>query len=146
VIVQSLPADKDAEDVSRCQVLIVDDDDTIRETLADVLRYFGYMPCQAQDGRMALDLLRGSPVGMVVLLDVNMPGMDGRQLLRVVANDDQLAIRHAFVVMSAYRGSLPLEFDTLLRELGVPVLGKPFDVDHLLGMVAAAEQRLVAAR
>ncbi|HEV8189959.1 MAG TPA: response regulator [Ktedonobacterales bacterium] len=123
-------------------MLVVDDDDMIRETLAYLLEHAGYMVYEAKDGASALEHLRQSPDGMVVLLDLNMPGMDGRHLLRLVANDDHLATWHAFIVVTASQKTFPLEFATLLSNLHVPILPKPFDIDHLLHLVRQAEHRL----
>jgi len=137
-----LPPDADAEALTRCQVLVVDDDEVIRETMVYLLEYAGYVVCAAAGGTQALERLRSSPGPMVVLLDLNMPGMDGTQLLRLVANETALATGHAYIVVTARQKTFPLDFAALLTNLSVPVLAKPFDIDHLLTLVAAAEQRL----
>src|SRR5262249_47744284 len=82
---------------------------------------------------------------MVVLLDMNMPGMDGRALLRAVARHDTLATRHAYILMTASEQPIPLTFVNLLLDLRVSILAKPFDIDHLLEVVGQAEQRLESA-
>jgi CheY-like chemotaxis protein len=79
----------------------------------------------------------------VVVLDLNMPGMDGRQLLRIAAEEGDLAMHQAFVVVTASQKILPLHVATLMTTLCVPVLTKPFDIDDLLRFVATAEQRLI---
>ncbi|HEV8194664.1 MAG TPA: response regulator [Ktedonobacterales bacterium] len=80
----------------------------------------------------------------MVLLDMNMPGMDGLAVLEAVAAEEQLARRHAFVLVTAYEGrTLPLKLATLLAELHIPILSKPFDLDALLAVVRQAEHRLV---
>src|SRR6516165_4584281 len=59
------------------QVLVVDDDDAIRETLRSVLEDAGYTVVEDHDGLAAVQRLRRSRTPMVVLLDLMMPGLDG---------------------------------------------------------------------
>jgi CheY-like chemotaxis protein len=124
------------------RVLVVDDDDDIRETLAELLRDEGYVVQEASSGVPALAVLRVSRVRLVVLLDLQMPGMDGRQVLRAVADHDALARRHACVLMTANEQALSLAFSTLLLDLQVPILAKPFGIDDVLAAVRQAERRL----
>lgn len=73
-------------------VLVVDDDDDLRETVADVLEDAGYCVLQAADGREALarlDELNGNPC--LVLLDMMMPGMNGAELLETLRAAQRLA-------------------------------------------------------
>ena len=126
------------------RVLVVEDDVYIRESLAHLLREEGYTVYEAPDGRPALERLHRSTERMVVLLDLNMPGMDGRQLLEAVAAHDVLATRHAFILVTANERTLPLVFATLLAQLRVSVIAKPFDIDTVLAAVAQAAARLAS--
>lgn len=123
-------------------VLIVEDDLSLRLTLRAFLEEEGYGVFEAPDGRPALERLHASSQRLVVLLDMHMPGMDGRQVLEAVAAHDLLATRHAYVMMTANAHTLPLPFAMLLTQLDVPVIAKPFDLDTLLAAIAAAAQRL----
>lgn len=123
-------------------VLVVDDHATIREILGLILEEGGYRVCEAADGRPALQQLRASREPMVVLLDMEMPGMDGFQVMQAVAADEVLVTQHAYVLVTASSRTLPLAFVTLLRRLGVPIIPKPFDIDELLEAVAQAVARL----
>lgn len=125
-------------------VLIVEDDEPLRQTLRLLLEGEGYGVSEAPDGRPALERLHTSPQRLVVLLDVQMPGMDGRQVMEAVAAHDMLATRHTYILMTANAHTLPLPFAILLTQLGVPVLAKPFDVDRLLATVAQAAQRIAS--
>jgi CheY-like chemotaxis protein len=58
-------------------VMIIEDDDQVREALADVVSQEGYKVATAQDGREALDKLRWGLRPAVILLDMQMPLMTG---------------------------------------------------------------------
>jgi len=70
----------EAERRPRRVVLVVDDDETGRETLAEAVSEMGYQALSAASAGAALDLLRQRTVD-IVLTDLKMPGMDGLQLL-----------------------------------------------------------------
>ena len=123
-------------------VLIVDDDELIREVLADLLTDAGYVVLTAPDGIPALERLRTHPTGLVVLLDLMMPEMDGYALLQVVAAEAPLATRHVYILMSATIKTLPLRVVELLRQLHLSSLQKPFDFEEVLAAVEHAAHRL----
>lgn len=128
--------------ISLAYVLIVDDDDAIRDTLRFALEDSGYTVSEARDGLQALKALRATRDRTVVLLDLMMPGLDGAGVLGVVAGDHRLATQHAFVLVTASSKTLTLAFVNLLASLSVPILSKPFDVDCMLETVAGAARRI----
>ena len=125
-------------------VLVADDDPDIRDTVCDILEAEGYGVLEAQNGLEALDLLRATSPPLVVLLDLQMPQLDGAGVLRVVAANKQLATRNHYILMTAHRRSLPLAFAHLLFRLHILVLPKPFDVEQIVTMVADAAHMLPA--
>ena len=123
-------------------VLIVDDDEPIRESLQDGLRDAGYAIVKVADGEDALDVLRATPYHAVVLLDLMMPGMNGRSVLHILEKDTELAQRHAWIVMSADHvglGRIPSE---LCKQLSLTLVKKPFDMDELLATIAQRAELL----
>ncbi len=71
-------------------VLVVDDDDALREIVADAIADAGYVVIQAENGRVALDKMRAeSPC--LVLLDLMMPVMDGWEVVAEMEGDPALA-------------------------------------------------------
>ena len=110
------------------RVLVVEDDEQIREVLAEVLTDEGYAVETAENGRQALERLDGaSPC--VMLLDLMMPVMNGWQLLGELRADGRLD-GMAVVVVSAAHDAEPLDgVRTCLR--------KPITVDRLLSTVKA---------
>jgi DNA-binding response OmpR family regulator len=109
-------------------VLVVDDEESIRSSLAEILSGSGYTVATADDGITALPILRESKVAMV-LLDLKMQKMGGADLLKLL--DDPPPV----VVLSAFS----LDEDTQ-RKIGSKVsrqLKKPVDPRVLLEVVAA---------
>ena len=69
--------------VSKRQVLVVDDDPSVRDSVARLLASAGYDVASAEDGFGALLQMRNAPPD-VIISDLNMPGMSGAELLAVV--------------------------------------------------------------
>ena len=67
-------------------ILIAEDDASIRTALGDMLTAHGYSVLKAADGQKALELLLSREVDLA-LLDVNMPKLNGFQLLKVIAKE-----------------------------------------------------------
>jgi two-component system response regulator FlrC len=128
--------------MAAADILIVEDDEMTREVLAEFLESEGYSVYQAPDGRPALERMRTHPVGLVVLLDLMMPGMDGYAVLQAVAAESSKAPKHAYILMSATGRFLPTKVIPLLKQLNVSSLSKPFDLDELLAAVQKAASRL----
>lgn len=124
-------------------ILVVDDDESIRDTLRCLLEDEGYLVHQAPNGQIGLERLRDSEHGLVVLLDYSMPIMDGFAVLRTVADDAGLMARHRFVLITAHSTLLPPEMRNLLADLDVPVCAKPFSIDTILDAVEQAMGALV---
>jgi len=127
-------------------VVVVDDDDAIRESLGLMLADEGYAVTMAQDGVEALEALRAADRPMVVLLDIMMPRLGGEGVLREVQRDARLASRHAFIVVTANPHTLTSGLREQLGALGIPILPKPVDIDDLLAAVAQARRRLPPRR
>ena len=71
-------------------VLVVDDDETIRQAIGDILEMVGYHVEMATDGRDALGKVRTSRPDAIVL-DLMMPVMDGFEFLSILRENSQLA-------------------------------------------------------
>lgn len=127
------------------RVLIVDDDPRLREMIRTLLEDEAYDIAEAEDGATALAMVRAARDPMVVLLDYLMPGVNGEEVLCAVAEDPELAARHAFVLVTAQHNNLPASLTDLLARMAIPVIGKPFEIDHFLDVVAGAAMLLDAA-
>ncbi len=73
--------------MKQVRVLLVDDDDLFRKSLAKELRRSGYLVNAAEDAWRALDALKSSPPD-VVLLDIRLPGQNGLQVLKSIKRFD----------------------------------------------------------
>jgi len=112
-------------------VLIVDDDEDIRESMIDFLQDHGYAPVGATNGKDALDKLEGGLTEpCVIIMDLMMPVMDG-----LTFRDEQL--RHPalagipVIVVSAFR-----EAAAVVKDMDcVDLVAKPLDLDKLLRVV-----------
>ena len=87
-------------------VLVVDDDEDVRESICDVLAMAGHRSVGAADGRAALELLHTRRFDLIVT-DLQMPGMDGWQLLSAL--EATLAISRYFITLNfAHQGGAPI--------------------------------------
>lgn len=123
-------------------LLIVEDDVAIQSLLAAFFREEGYTVFVASDGKPALEQMRAHPEGLVVLLDLMMPGMDGAAVLQALASDPSLATRHVTILMTAAGRTLPEAVWHLLSHLHGALLRKPFDLDQVLVAVQQATRTL----
>ncbi len=123
------------------RVLVVDDDDVGRATMADLLRLEGYRVDEAAGGREALDRLAVQPYD-VVLLDLKMPGVDGVAVLRGAAES---APETEIVVFTAH-GSMESAIQAV-RHGAYDYLLKPASTQEVVACIArAAERRQERAR
>lgn len=111
-------------------VLVVDDDDNTREAVQTLLELDGYRVAAAGDGQEALELLEHGLRPGLILLDLNMPRMDGVTFRQ--AQRRQPALASIPVIVCS--GSLAhLERRSALG--AVTFLQKPMAVDHLMNVV-----------
>ena len=122
-------------------VLIVEDDPDVREFLEFLLAENGYETTLAQNGRDAL-IQMAARKPSVVLLDLNMPVMDGWEFRREQLDDPRKAGVPVVVVTAHYD---PHDVE---RTLGVKCVTKPIQVDQVLAEVqqACAARRDQSAR
>ena len=115
------------------KVLVVEDDATLRQALCDTIKFGGYEAVEASSGVDALGKLSNHGVDMVIS-DVQMDHMDGRELLRKVrVTNPELP----FVIFTAH-GSVEGAVDAM-REGATDYLLKPFEAEVLLDMVSRME-------
>jgi DNA-binding NtrC family response regulator len=132
-------------DMRPTTVCIIDDDAATRESLRVVLADVGYEIVEAADGVEARALLKANQTPMVVLLDNQMPLLDGGAILNLALHNEALRARYAYIVMSASPARATNAWLDAITALQVPVLAKPFDIGTLLETIRDAERRLEQA-
>jgi two-component system, chemotaxis family, chemotaxis protein CheY len=114
------------------RVLVVEDEHELRELIAQWLETKGYVVTQAADGQDAVELLEAGLEPDVILLDLSLPRMSGREFLQWMRAQPKHENRHV-IVASAYLDELPpMDVDTSFQ--------KPFRPDRL----AAELERLTS--
>ena len=113
-------------------VLVVDDSITVRRVTQRLLQREGYRVALAADGLQALERLQQERP-TVVLSDIEMPRMDGFDLVRNIRGDARLSGLPVIMITSR----IAEKHREHARELGVDhYLGKPYSEDELLGLIA----------
>ncbi len=113
-------------------VLVIDDDDDIRESLLALLQSEGYEVTGAKSGAEALGVLKdGHAPPSVILLDLRMPSMSGQDFAEKLDGDGRWANARIIICTA---GRCPPE----VAARAYAVLLKPFDLDRLLDLVKAA--------
>ena len=116
--------------MARPHILVVDDDESARLVLCACLEECGYDVSCARNGREALDLLRGGKHPTLILLDLGMPVMDGKEFLDRQRQDAAIAGIPVFLLS----GSPDLaEIAAACKAAGY--FRKPFLYVHLLEAV-----------
>ncbi len=121
-----------AETKRRELIIVVDDDDSIRTMLCELLTSAGFKAVGCKNGDEALrSIHERQPVA--VTLDIHMPGMDGVELLDRLAEDETTATVPV-VVVSAYSSDRRIRSRQQVRA----IVQKPFEVDNLCEKVRQA--------
>ncbi|MGH7766148.1 MAG: sigma-54-dependent transcriptional regulator [Candidatus Binatia bacterium] len=116
-------------------ILVVDDDPDIREVTKDRLESLGYRVLAAAGGKEGLDLLaKQSP--QMVLLDIEMPGMSGLEVLKEIR---ARAMDVTVVMITAY-GTIERAVQAM-KEGAYDFIPKPFDPEHIALIVQKALER-----
>ncbi len=118
------------------RILIVDDNEDIREVLGTYVAKEGFEPVVAKDGFEALDLFKKKANPAVVLLDVMMPGMDGYKVCEKIREQSDVPI-----ILVTAKGD---DYD---RVMGLDIgaddyIVKPFNGDEVMARVRAVLRRM----
>jgi len=108
-------------------ILVVEDDEAIRESLQEALESDGYEVFTAEDGKLGLEMLDRMPRPCLILLDLMMPVMNGWQFLEKMKEDTALATIPVVAVTAAGDRGKTAPADMLIK--------KPVDLDNLLSVI-----------
>jgi len=113
------------------RILTVDDSKTIRDMVAFTLRGAGFDVLEAEDGKLAISVLKTSPADLIIT-DLNMPNMDGITLIRTLRADP--AYRAVPILMLTTEGDVQKKTEG--REAGATGwMVKPFSPEKLIELV-----------
>lgn len=115
---------------SACKLLVVDDDQDLREVIASILGLFHFDVATAANGADALAKLRGGLRPRLILLDLMMPVMDGWEFRAAQLKEPDLRAIPVLVITAAHQH---LEDGAALQATGF--LRKPMELDDLVAMV-----------
>lgn len=107
------------------EILVAEDDEEIRETIASLLRYRGFQVTTARDGAAAWQIYKKHPVPRV-LMDLLMPEVDGRELARRIKN----AYPETFILLIT-GGDPPAAYNLYREGLVDKVLIKPCGIKEI---------------
>ncbi len=119
----------------KAPILVVDDDQDIRDALKDVLEDAGYSVQCVRDGKEALEYLRSGSSASLILLDLAMPQMDGYEFREEQLRDPQLKEIPVVIVTAQHMASTRHRLPPASR-----YVSKPVRVHDLLDLLATAEQ------
>ena len=120
-------------------ILVVDDDPSMADSLADILEIKGFGVHTAYSGAEALEILRDQPVD-ILLTDVRMPDMNGVELYRKTRRNFPDLIT---ILMTAYSADDIIQQG--MQEGIKTVLNKPVDMDFLLSLFSAYKRIITKA-
>jgi CheY-like chemotaxis protein len=113
------------------EILLVDDDDGLRESIAEGLEEAGYTVIRASDGTDALGHLRTSSLPSLILLDLMMPGMNGWDLCEVMHADPVLAQ----IPIVALTATAVMDPESMHLADVTDWIAKPFDLQQVLEVI-----------
>ena len=117
-------------------VLIIEDDATIRDGLAELLEVEGFAVSRAENGRVSLSQLHAGLRPDVIVLDLVMPVMDGLRFLKAIRGTGHATI--PVIVVTAVGDQVDLA--NLAEDLGCPVMSKTGPIEPLLAALRAVER------
>jgi type II secretory ATPase GspE/PulE/Tfp pilus assembly ATPase PilB-like protein/ActR/RegA family two-component response regulator len=139
VVGSILEEDDSAEDEKGPpRILVVDDDEDARVLMRTLLLDEGYEVKEAEDGHQAMDVLKLDPDFSLVVLDLSMPGMDGREVLNMIRGSVDTAALP--VLIRTGQGSAQDEAD-LLNAGADDFMTKSMDAARFLARVKAIIRR-----
>ena len=123
----------------RCalRILVVDDNENIREMLEDFLNFEGHEPVLAKDGKEALEIFCEQDFDLVIT-DLGMPGMSGWELSKCIK---QRKPEIPVVIITGWGAQL--EAENLKENKVESILTKPFNLDQVKQMIETVGAKLL---
>jgi DNA-binding NtrC family response regulator len=114
---------------SRGKILLVEDDISIREILAETLEELDYEITQANDGMEAIDILREQSSGWLALItDIQMPKVDG---LELIISLHEIGLRFPAIIITSSIHISNDKINRLIAEGKVCSIKKPYEIETI---------------
>lgn len=118
----------------KCKILLADDDESVLSSLKSALEFRGYEVTVAPNGDEALDHHKSSSHA-ILLLDLKMPGLNGRELIKLIQKENTPA---KIIIMSG--AGKAKDFDFLKEFPDVHFIAKPFSTPKLFSVIDAIKE------
>jgi CheY-like chemotaxis protein len=112
------------------QILLAEDESTLRLIAVEMLEDAGFKVFQASDGAQALELLKAHPEILLLVSDIKMPRMDGYALAEAGL---RLKPELKVLLMTGYSQDPP---PLILKTAAIQILHKPFSLERLCALAA----------
>lgn len=123
----SLDSENRPVDTIKKNILVIDDEDVIRQLLNDILDMLGFNVILSAAPEEALEIYREQGQNIdLILMDMMMPGMNGEQLYKAMNEIDR---NNRVIVLSGY--SMADEVESMIREGAVGFIQKPVSIAKL---------------
>lgn len=119
-------------------ILIADDEDGIRDSLAGILEMEGYRVVTARDGLDAVEKIKGNACA-IAFLDIRMPGMNGISVFREiqkVSPSTVVVLTTAYAIDDHIRGAL--------KDGAYACIEKPYEMETIIGLISDIQKRDIA--
>jgi two-component system OmpR family response regulator len=118
-----------------CRILVVDDEESIRNLLCETLRLGGFTPTAAKSGADAISLIRREAFDLV-LLDINMPIVDGFKVLEKIK-----ALKKELPIIMLSARSDKSDVIAGLKDGADDYISKPFSIEELITRIETVLRR-----
>lgn len=137
-----IPSEEKAKEIfssseRKFKILVVDDNENIREMLEDFLNFEGHKPVLAKDGKEALEIFCEQDFD-IVITDLGMPGMSGWELSKHIK---QRKPEIPVVIITGWGAQL--EAENLKENKVESILTKPFNLDQIKKMIETVGAKLL---
>ncbi len=117
------------KEVHKARILLIDDDDNIREVVSDMLEYLGHQVCSASSGDRGVELFRQQPFDLVIT-DLGMPGLSGWDVTRICK---ELRPEIPVIMISGWGNQIDEE--TAAKGGLDAILAKPFEMGKIKSLL-----------
>lgn len=114
------------------KILVVEDNPLIMELVKTLLISFGYDPVEASDGVIALEISKKNSLNLV-LLDIQLPGIDGTEVLRIL-KEDPATRKIPVIALTAH--AMRGDEEKFLKAGCSAYVSKPIDIQRFKSVIA----------